>query len=107
MMRIFRLYKDLKYKKDKLLLTNLDYKQLKIPLNSVVYCDPPYRGTTYKYKIKFNYEEFYEWISSIDAPVFVSEYSLPLNNFFCVFQKKNCSWSRNKIRKTICESNCL
>ena len=34
-----------------------DYQNLDIPDNSIVYCDPPYAGTT-KYEDDFNHDEF-------------------------------------------------
>ena len=36
------------------------YEALDIPDNSIIYCDPPYRGTT-GYKDNFNHAEFWEW----------------------------------------------
>lgn len=55
------------------------YKDLNLPPASLIYCDPPYKGTT-GYKDKFNHEEFYEGcLSKHDEghKVFVSEYSMP------------------------------
>lgn len=55
----------------------------------VVYCDPPYRGTT-KYKTeKFPYEEFYKWCRemSIHNKVLISEYNMP-DDFQCIWQKQ-------------------
>lgn len=54
----------------------LDYLALK---GYVIYCDPPYRGTT-KYKTdEFPYESFYDWCRDMskDNIVLVSEYSMP------------------------------
>lgn len=66
---------------------------LDIPINKindyVIYCDPPYRGTT-KYKTKdFPYDDFYEWIKilSIHNIVLVSEYNMP-EEFTCIWQKE-------------------
>lgn len=55
----------------------------------VIYCDPPYRGTT-KYKTEeFPYEEFYEWCREMSENnvVLVSEYSMP-DDFECIWQKE-------------------
>lgn len=42
------------------LFTHGDYKEHKIK-NAVIYCDPPYQGTT-KYETEtFNYDEFWNW----------------------------------------------
>lgn len=69
---------------------NKDYLNLKTEniKNFVIYCDPPYSGTTeYKYS-KFNSEDFWNWVRklSVDNFVFVSEYNAP-SDFKCVWQK--------------------
>lgn len=68
-----------------------DYMDLDIPENSIIYCDPPYEGTT-KYKDYFNHENFWEWcrIMSIDNNVFISEYNAP-KDFRCIWSKKTLS----------------
>lgn len=59
-------------------LHSVDYQQLPIPENSIVYCDPPYQGTT-KYFEDFNHADFWEWVRNISGEhsVFVSEYCAP------------------------------
>lgn len=58
--------------------SQVDYTALKIPENSTVYADPPYKGTTTKqYKVDFDYDAFEDWLASVDFPVFVSEYTCP------------------------------
>jgi len=73
-------------------LIKAGYKSLQIPKNSIIYCDPPYEGTT-KYKDGFNHSEFWEWvrIKSLEGhSVFVSEYNAP-DDFICVWQKDQVS----------------
>lgn len=41
-------------------LLSCSYNDLNIPPNSIIYCDPPYEGTT-GYKDKFNHTEFWQW----------------------------------------------
>lgn len=56
--------------------------------NSLIYCDPPYKGTE-EYKNSFDSEEFWNWVRSMSAAqnfVFVSEYTAP-EDFVCVGQK--------------------
>lgn len=68
------------------------YLDLEIPDNSVIYCDPPYKGTT-GYKDKFDHEAFYDWCRSMASRghvVFVSEYQMP-DDFQCVWSKEICS----------------
>lgn len=58
---------------------NKYYEDLDIPENSVVYCDPPYKGTT-GYEDSINYEHYYEWLRELNrrgVKVFASEYSMP------------------------------
>lgn len=55
------------------------YNELNIPPNSLIYCDPPYEGTT-KYKDAFNHELFWDWCRKMAKEghiVFVSEYNAP------------------------------
>lgn len=58
-----------------------DYFDVRIPDNSLIYCDPPYRNTKqYEFSKDFNYEHFYEWCREMKAKghtVFVSEYNMP------------------------------
>jgi site-specific DNA-adenine methylase len=70
--------------------TNLDYKDLKIKKDSVVYCDPPYIGTA-SYDGGFNHKEFYDWADGLKEPVFISEYTLDDNRFKEVFVAKKRS----------------
>lgn len=65
------------------------YQDLEIPDNSIIYCDPPYKGTT-KYKDDFDHEPFYEWCRQKHKEghkVFVSEYNMP-DDFICVWSKE-------------------
>lgn len=62
------------------------YDQLEIPDGAIVYCDPPYAGTT-GYKDSFNSDKFWQWVreKSKKNDVFVSEYTAP-DDFECVLQ---------------------
>ena len=68
------------------------YQYLEIPDNSLIYCDPPYEGTS-KYKDDFNHTEFWEWVRTKTKQghkVFVSEYKAP-EDFKCVWEKETKS----------------
>jgi DNA adenine methylase len=68
------------------------YLDLEIPPNSIVYCDPPYAGTT-KYKDGFNHKEFWSWAEELAQKghkVFVSEYRAP-ESWTCVWSKEQTS----------------
>ena len=63
------------------------YDELEIPSNSIIYCDPPYEGTT-KYKDNFDHNKFWEWCrekSKEGHTVFISEYNAP-TDFECVWE---------------------
>ena len=78
------------------------YDKLEIPINSIIYCDPPYKDTT-KYAANrskdilksnfFDHELFWQWCrnkSKEGYTVFVSEYNAP-KDFKCIWQKDICS----------------
>jgi DNA adenine methylase len=72
--------------------TNFSYDDMSIPANSIIYCDPPYRGTR-KYLSIINHDHFWEWVRGLHQDghkVFVSEYSAP-DDFTCVWQKETTS----------------
>lgn len=64
-----------------------DYTKYIHVKNSLIYCDPPYEGTT-EYHSSFDSEKFWEFIRNVSKNnyVFVSEYSAP-NDFTCITQK--------------------
>lgn len=67
------------------------YDKLNISPQSIIYCDPPYKGT-FKYKgvDDFNHEDFWQWCRDKcrdGHQVFVSEYNAPAD-FVCVWQKE-------------------
>lgn len=56
-----------------------DYQDLIIPSNSIVYCDPPYKGVK-KYSYSIDHDEFWEWCRELvkrGIKVLVSEYNAP------------------------------
>jgi site-specific DNA-adenine methylase len=61
---------------ERLELTSGSYDQVKIKPNSLVYCDPPYKGTA-EYTNTFNHDKFYDWLRAQTQPVFISEYTMP------------------------------
>ena len=84
-----------------------DYQAVKIPKNSVVYCDPPYNNCSAtvdkrSYCKGFDFSRFFDWLRKVDFPVFVSEYVMP-EDFVAVWQKtKICTFSsRNNAKYTV------
>lgn len=65
-----------------------NYDELEIPNNSIIYCDPPYEGTT-KYKDNFNHIKFWNWCreKSKNNIIIISEYNAP-KDFICVWKKE-------------------
>jgi len=69
--------------------SNLNYLELEIPSNSIIYCDPPYAGTK-KYLDSIDYTAFWDWVRKMHKlghDIFVSEYSAP-EDFECIWSKK-------------------
>ena len=77
------------------------YKDLKIPDNSLIYCDPPYENTT-SYKDAFNHSDFWQWCREKHTEghkVFISEYNAP-EDFECVWSME-VSTTLNSSKKDI------
>lgn len=69
--------------------TNCSYADMRIPPNSIIYCDPPYEGVT-KYDYSISHNDFWEWCREKVAEgheVFVSEYNAP-DDFICVWERE-------------------
>ena len=70
---------------------DVNYWEVKLPDNSLIYCDIPYKGTKqYATSKDFDYEKFYNWVRETAKKghqIFISEYEMP-NDFKCVWQKQ-------------------
>ncbi|MEA1004931.1 DNA adenine methylase [Bacillus velezensis] len=80
---------------------NADYTHFSAYENSLIYCDPPYQGTTqYGTSKEFHYERFWDWVREMSKKniVLVSEYSAP-EDFLCVFKKTLTTTLDNNSRK--------
>ncbi|WP_288767660.1 DNA adenine methylase [uncultured Prevotella sp.] len=63
----------------------LDYEEVAIPEDSVIYCDIPYEDTNVYNKAEgFDYERFYQWCERQTQPVFISSYQTPEDRFDCI-----------------------
>ena len=61
----------------RLTIGSVDFAEVEIPNNSVIYCDPPYRGkSSYSKEKRFEHDRFYAWALRQTVPVFVSEYEM-------------------------------
>ena len=63
-----------------------DYRNYVYQDGDVVYCDPPYEGTS-GYGREFDHEAFWQWCRTRDFPVYVSEYRAP-EDFISVWCKE-------------------
>lgn len=76
--------------------------------NALIYCDPPYQGTTSYKTAPFDHDNFFQWCRDMKVKgnvVFVSEYNAP-DDFECVWQgeiKTNFASSRKKVTHTAVE----
>ena len=64
-----------------------DYLCLDVPPSSLIYCDPPYEGTTH-YAKSIDHNLFWQWVRNKSVQgntVFVSEYKAP-PDFSCVWE---------------------
>ena len=89
--------------KKRLTIGSVDFSEVEIPSDSVVFCDPPYRETEGYRKAKhFNHDRFCEWTLRQTAPVFISEYAMPEDFVEVAAWKKLCTMSAtsNSIRTT-------
>ena len=68
-----------------------DYRGIEIRPGDVVYCDPPYKGKANYNNSDFDHEAFYDWVESLNVPVYISEYSMPADRFLCVKSIKTVS----------------
>lgn len=75
--------------------TNTDYRDYAHEEGDVVYCDPPYASTNQYKAGDFDSAAFWEWARTRDYPVYVSEYSAPVD-FVSVWSKEKRSLINDK-----------
>ena len=67
-----------------------DYRDIQIPSDSVVYCDPPYANTSsYRGADEFDSKAFLDWAVEVgrNNPIYISEYQIDDPRFVCVAEK--------------------
>ena len=81
-------------------ILNLGYDAV-ITESGIVYCDPPYQDTA-EYKEGLNHADFWEWVKNHRLPVFVSEYSAPVDfAIVAEFEHRSTLSSTNNAKVTI------
>lgn len=90
--------------KKRLTIGSVDFAEVEIPSDSVVYCDPPYRDKgEYQKSKRFNHDRFYEWALRQTVPVFVSEYAMSEDFVEVAAWRKMCSMSQDTKPKATTE----
>ena len=82
----------------------LDYEEVVIPEDSVIYCDIPYEDTNVYNKAEgFDYERFYQWCERQTQPVFISSYQMPEDRFDCIEEFTHRSTFAQKYNNLVTE----
>lgn len=82
-------------------VSNLDYRDVTIPIGATVYADPPYRGTSQsQYGGTFDHEQFDAWLAEVDFPVYVSEYTCPSGCVEIARTKRMCGLAGSGNKET-------
>lgn len=83
---------------------NTDYRNVELPDNCIVYCDPPYANTNHygMNRSKFDNDTFWEWARRCRQPVFISEYDAP-KDFICIAEIPAASKIAAKASKRVSE----
>ena len=82
----------------------LDYEEVTIPEDSVIYCDIPYEDTNVYNKAEgFDYERFYQWCERQTQPVFISSYQMPEDRFDCIEEFTHRSTFAQKYNNLVTE----
>lgn len=77
----------------------LDYREVPIEDDAVIYCDPPHADTHEYTADDFDHDAFYSWCLEQTQPLFISEYDMPKSDFVCVAQWRKASLFRNEANK--------
>ena len=91
-------------KPESLNVLTVDYREVEVLRDSVVYCDPPYRNTKqYSGMEGFSHEDFYSWLRNVEFPVWVSEYEMPDDFIRVASIRKRVTLSAQGCSKTATE----
>lgn len=70
--------------------THCPYEQVSPAPGAVIYCDPPYQGTTGYQTGNFDHDAFWEWCRTQarrGCKIYISEYQAP-SDFTCIYEVK-------------------
>lgn len=86
--------------------THCPYEQVSPAPGAVIYCDPPYQGTTGYQTGSFDHDAFWEWCRTQarrGCKVYISEYQAP-NDFTCIYEvKKRVTLNKDDNTRTAVE----
>ena len=88
-------------------ISSLSYEQVKIetPINeTIIYCDPPYKGTE-KYQKDIDHDKFLEWVKNSPYKIYVSSYEFDLPCVFELSHRSSLSATNNSkkvVEKLFC-----
>jgi len=88
-------------------ITNLDYRDVEIKPDSIVYCDIPYYNAANKYGNDFNHDYFYNWVRNAEFPVYYSGYDTDAGGFDRVWEKEHTCKLAKKGGKELRRVECL
>lgn len=89
---------------ERLEISGVDYRDLQIPENAVIYCDPPYNCTKDCYGIRFDRRAFLDWANAQSAPVIISEYDIEDDRFAVLAERTKKQLIQGaKTQKTVTE----
>ena len=77
-------------------ISSESYENVKIPENSVIYADIPYRDTDCGSYEGFDHESFFNWAAEQKTSVYISSYKVDDARFACVFECDKRSLSNGK-----------
>jgi site-specific DNA-adenine methylase len=66
--------------------SSLDYREIEIQPNSIIYCDIPYENTTGYRNASFDKKAFLDWAANCPHPVYISEYNIDDDRFTCIYE---------------------
>ena len=86
---------------EKLQMSNLDYRNVPIKPDSVIYCDIPYYKSTIHYHSNFDHAEFFKWAKNNKHPVYFSNYQFE-TDFTCVVERQSTCLQMGNKQRTEC-----
>lgn len=86
---------------ERLKISSVDYSEIEIPPGAVLYCDPPYAGTSCGMYKGFDTKRFLQWARR-QQNIYISEYNMPADFVrLCERQKTVTSDANNNALKAV------